>query len=116
MMDLLLIVLMAGIMLWFWQIRTMAETAKRYITKQCQLNNLQFLSIAQTRAKPFFGGQQFFSWAVDYQFEFSTDGENSYQGQVTLKANKVSNIVWPVYPEPSWISPPNSHRSCRRCG
>lgn len=113
--DVVLLMVLVFVGLWFWQLRQMAEASERHAKRACNSQNLQLLAVALQRARPAFGGNSGLSWRGSYLFEFSTDGVNRLQATMTLHGQTLLGIDWPVFPEPEWQHAPESkRRSC--CG
>jgi hypothetical protein len=81
----------------FYHQRKLAESARRYIAKYCEENTLQFMSIAKLKARIVIDKKRGIQWENHYHFEFSGDGESSYEGTLTLRGTKVKDIDMPVY-------------------
>ena len=105
----------ACVVLWFWQLRQLAEHAEVYAKRACQQQRVQYLSLASTRARPALGGNSGLTWRVAYAMEFSTDGLDRHTATLILHGPALLSIDWPVFPEPLWQAPPKQSR-CRSCG
>ncbi|GLP96731.1 DUF3301 domain-containing protein [Paraferrimonas sedimenticola] len=116
MTDLLLILGLIGIAALFWQLRQMAEQAKQFATRECARQNVQLLSVAQSNARPAFGGTSGIGWKADYQFEFSTDGINQFVGSIAMHGLRITKINWPIFPEPEWHEAPTARGKIGGCG
>lgn len=90
---LLIILLIVGV---FWRLRASSEAAKVYLDQYCNQASLQLISVArsQTQIKSFRGKLDFKS---TFNFEFSGNGEDSYQGQLIMAGLKVIDIELPAY-------------------
>ncbi len=72
----------------FWRIRAISETTYRYLTQYCSTHNLQLLSVSRARTRfSFKYGQP--DWHSFFNFEFSSNGEDKYNGQVELVGLRV---------------------------
>lgn len=87
MSNLIGILILFGICFVFWQQRRQSEIAKAAITNKCKQLELQLVSVA-------FGRHQLkhpdgrWNWITTYQFEFSSLGDDCYQGTLTMKGFK----------------------------
>ncbi|MBM7073031.1 DUF3301 domain-containing protein [Shewanella sp. OPT22] len=122
MTDLLLILGIALIAAFFWQLRQMAETSRRFSERESAKQRVQLLSVAMSSARPSLGGSTGLCWKATFLLEFSTDGINRYQAEFVMLHNRIISIDWPVFPEPDWMEAPasrgkiggccGSHKSC----
>ncbi|ABL99335.1 DUF3301 domain-containing protein [Shewanella amazonensis] len=111
MTDLLLLLGVALIAAFFWQLRQMAEIARMFAEKEAKRQNVQLLAIAQLSAKPTLGASTGIGWKASYLFEFSTDGINQYRGHIHMLGKKIQKIEWPIFPEPEWHQAPTARGS-----
>lgn len=81
----------------FWKQRRQTELAKNYIEHRCEQHSLQLISVARA--------EQTYGWPkgpldikTRYNFEFSTNGMNCYQGYVLMKGYRVQEMYMPPYP------------------
>lgn len=81
----------------FYYQRKLAESARRFVEKYCEDNNLQYISIAKLRARLVIDKKRGLMWRNHYCFEFSGDQESRYEGILILRGTKVENIDMPVY-------------------
>lgn len=74
----------------------MSEAVKLHLESYCEQRSLQLISVARhkVRIASYRGKLDFKSI---YNFEFSGNGEDSYQGQVTMIGLRVSDIELPAY-------------------
>ncbi|WP_339722941.1 DUF3301 domain-containing protein [uncultured Paraglaciecola sp.] len=98
-MNLYDLILLIGIFLlaaMFWRFRAISEALKTQLDAYCERQQLQLISVARvkTRIGSYKGKLDFLS---DFVFEFSGNGEDSYQGQVQMVGLKVLNIDTPAY-------------------
>ncbi|MCL9782772.1 DUF3301 domain-containing protein [Vibrio sp. S4M6] len=68
----------------FWQQRKQAEIAKLAISNKCKQLELQLVSVALGRHS-LKDEQGLWRWRTIYQFEFSSLGDDCYQGQLVMK-------------------------------
>lgn len=80
----------------FWHIRAITETANRYLAKFCEERGLQLLSVARFktrvamhRGKP--------DWHTVFEFEFSGNGEDKYNGKLEMKGKQAVDVDMPAY-------------------
>lgn len=81
----------------FWHQRKQSELAKQAITHRCEQVNVQLITIArnQSRLKRYNGR---FKFITRYDFEFSVNGINCYQGYALMKGMHLQEIHMPAYP------------------
>ncbi len=90
--------LVVCLFLWYFiYLRKVSECALRHIKSYCKKENLQFISLARHSSRLSFSKDLGPHWNSVFDFEFSGDGESSYQGQATLKGYKLDNIHVPMY-------------------
>ncbi|MCL1126677.1 DUF3301 domain-containing protein [Shewanella surugensis] len=114
-MDIFIILALVVIIVFFWQLRQMAEVSRVYVNQECQRQQVQLLAIAQHSARPSLGGHSGFTWKASYLFEFSTNGIDKYQGNIWMLGTKIQKIEWPVFPEPQWQDAPNPKGNIGSC-
>jgi len=90
----LLSILVVGIQ--FWRLRGIAEFSIDYARQYCDRNNLQFMSLARqkTRLTAFRGK---IDWKISYILEFSSNGEDAYEGELVSFGRNIIQIDLPVY-------------------
>lgn len=98
-MNLYDLILLIGIFLvaaMFWRFRAISEALKTQLDAYCERQQLQLISAARvkTRIGSYRGKLDFHS---DFVFEFSGNGEDSYQGQVKMIGLQVQHIDTPAY-------------------
>ncbi len=80
----------------FWQQRKQSELAKNAIAHYCKQHNLQLVSVAFGRHK-----RQTINkrrcWVTLYLFEFSSLGDDCYQGELTMQGFRVAYCHTPAY-------------------
>ncbi|KFZ37195.1 hypothetical protein HR45_12345 [Shewanella mangrovi] len=108
MTDFLMIAALVLIAAFFWQLRQMAEIARRYMERECARQRVQLVAIAMDAARPTLGGATGLGWRAGFMFEFSTDGINQFRGKLRMRGNQIEKIEWPIFPEPEWQQAPSS--------
>ncbi|CAH0538897.1 DUF3301 domain-containing protein [Vibrio marisflavi] len=68
----------------FWQQRRQAEVAKAAIAHKCKQLELQLVSVALGRHRLKDENGRWY-WNTSYQFEFSSLGDDCYQGTLIMK-------------------------------
>ena len=92
-------ILLLGLVGWaFWQQRRQAELAWQYRRRPCQPHEPQLLSPARTHRAL---GHKPLRLLTYYQFEFSSDGESHYQGQLCMQGLHVAGVELPPHRLPS---------------
>lgn len=86
-----------GVGWYFFYLRKIAEVGKRHAQQYCQQANLQLISVARQRSRLAINKQQGIYWLSHFNFEFSGDGESSYQGSMVLSGLKLTNVTVPPY-------------------
>lgn len=81
----------------FWQTRVMAEIAKNATDQYGEKHGLQILSLARIKLTPSRNERGHFCWQANYQFEFSSDGESYYLGNIVINGKRVKSIETPAY-------------------
>lgn len=81
----------------FYYQRKLAESARQFAHNYCEEKGLQFISIAKVKSRLVMDKHQGLRWRNHYEFEFSGDGQSSYEGTLILLGNKVQKIDTPVY-------------------
>lgn len=90
--------LFVSLIFWYFvYLRKVAEVGKRHAQNYCEQANLQFINVARRSSKLQFNKRYGIHWLTDFDFEFSGDGEASYQGQITLRGMKLENVDVPPY-------------------
>jgi hypothetical protein len=93
-LTVLLVILLIGVQ--FWRIRAITEKANQYLATYCETHQLQLISVARhkTRLGSYRGK---LDWQSDFNFEFSGNGENSYQGELLMSGLVILKIDTPAY-------------------
>ena len=77
--------------------RQIAEAARLHATKYCKKEHLQLISVARRQSRPKISKQDGLFMCSVFDFEFSSDGESHYQGNLTLKGVKLESIFLPPF-------------------
>ncbi|GLT17321.1 hypothetical protein GCM10007938_10980 [Vibrio zhanjiangensis] len=94
--DLLAIMVLFLIAFVFWQQRRQAELAKEIATRRCKQLDLQLLSIAlKGHYVKMPDGR--WCWHSIYQFEFSSLGDDYYQGQLVMRGLQLIRVQVPPH-------------------
>ncbi len=96
-MDVLVLTLIIAVVLQFWQLRKQAEIANKIAQQYCEKNDLQYIACARIKTKLIFFKRQFANWHSVYLFEFSGNGEDKNQGEITLEDCRLLDITTEVY-------------------
>jgi hypothetical protein len=100
--DLFAILLAALVCFGFWQQRKQSELAKVAVKRKCNQLDLQLVSVAfsahrlRTRDKKW-------RWHTRYHFEFSSLGDDCYQGELIMIGFRVSQFLLPPH---RYVEPP----------
>ena len=100
MIDLLNIIgfLFVCLLIWqFWLFRTSTEKAMSMIRQYCETHHLQLVSVARTSQKLKRSTKGHLNWLVEYQFEFSSNGENKYTATMSIFGDKALSFDVPPY-------------------
>ena len=88
------------VLLVFWYfvyLRKIAEMGNKHAQQYCEQANLQFIAVARRSSVLKFNKKYGIHWLSDFDFEFSGDGEASYQGTMILRGLKLENVTVPPY-------------------
>ncbi len=94
MSDLLWLLVIVGICIWFWQQRKQTEKAQVLIEQRCNELNLQLVSVAKERINLKLGDRFL---EQSFVFEFSSDSENCYQGRLYMLGQHQYHFDIPPY-------------------
>ncbi|RSD30626.1 DUF3301 domain-containing protein [Vibrio pectenicida] len=94
--DLLAILALCCIALVFWQQRRQAELAKTIATNKCKQLELQLLSVALKGHKAKMPDGTWY-WHSIYQFEFSSLGDDCYQGEIIMRGFQLIRVQLPPH-------------------
>ena len=102
MSEILVLILFAMLGTYFWASVKAKEIATRAGAVICQQKELQFLdqTVEQRKVRPGLDSRNNPCWIRYYQFEFATDGELRYEGQMILHGHRVYRITLDPYPDP----------------
>lgn len=94
--DVLLLVIIAAGGALFWRIRMISEAANRYLAQYCNTQQLQLISIARRRTRPMlYRGK--LDWRSEFDFEFSSTGQDCYTGSLTMNGLTVVTTETPPH-------------------
>lgn len=94
--DILFILFLVVIIAQFWRVRSIAESASRYLKNYCDEQHLQLISIARYKTKiGIHRGKP--DWVTQFIFEFSGNGTDRYTGTVSMKGTDVVAVETPPY-------------------
>jgi hypothetical protein len=96
MTDIFIVILLVTVCFIFWQQRRQAELAKLAATRKCKELNLQLLSVA-LKAHRFKSPTKKWFWHSEYNFEFSSMGDDCYQGTIIFQGFTVVDIILPPH-------------------
>ncbi|RUO25402.1 DUF3301 domain-containing protein [Aliidiomarina minuta] len=105
--NVLLLMLIAVIALLFWQLRQQSERAHYFAVQFCKQNQLQLLDISRRKGK-FSWQKRGPTWLADYNFGFSSDHEQRYEGTLRMANLQLRKIDTPVFREPEPAAPASS--------
>lgn len=94
--DLCVLLVISFVAFQFWRIRSISEMTKRYLATYCDQQHLQLISVARKKSTLGFGSGKM-DWRSTYYFEFSSNGEDAYTGEVELIGNKIIRTELPAY-------------------
>lgn len=94
--DILLLCIISAVVFQFWRIRAIAEHAKVYLTHYCEKNQLQLISVARHKTRLGVHRGKL-DWRTEFHFEFSGNGEDSYQGTLHMSGLTIVNTDLPAY-------------------
>ncbi len=94
--DLLAILGLTLICFLFWQQRRQAELAKLFATRKCDQLDLQFISIA-LKGHKLKTPDGVWRWHSIYQFEFSSLGDDCYQGTLIMQGFHLAKFDVPPH-------------------
>ncbi|MCG7490326.1 DUF3301 domain-containing protein [Vibrio sp. Of14-4] len=80
----------------FWQQRRQAELAKVIAAKKCKQLDLQLLNIALKKHSARMPDGRWY-WHSIYQFEFSSLGDDCYQGQLIMRGFSLIQVKVPPH-------------------
>lgn len=90
--------LAAFLIVWYFlYLRKISEAGQNHAQLHCKKENLQFISVARKSTRPSFDKVHGLFMKSTFEFEFSGDGESSYQGILFLNGIKLESVVLPPY-------------------
>ncbi|EKE84858.1 DUF3301 domain-containing protein [Idiomarina xiamenensis] len=90
-----------GLLGWlFWLWRQQSERARQQAQRYCQQQQLQLLEVYRGKGR-FCRHQGRLGWLSHFQFDFSSDGESRYQGDLWMFNGKLTSIETPAYRLPN---------------
>lgn len=90
--------LIAFLICWYFiYLRQVSESGKKHAQQYCKQEKLQFIAIARRYTRLSFSKRNGLYMKSAFDFEFSGDGESSYQGAVLLKGVKLDSVDMPAY-------------------
>ncbi|MFC4700037.1 DUF3301 domain-containing protein [Glaciecola siphonariae] len=96
MYNLIILLCIGAVALQFWRLRGISEHAIAFAQQYCKKENLQFISLARLntrltvhRGKP--------DWLIQYQLEFSSDGETQYTGLIKTHGKQILSVDLPAF-------------------
>lgn len=94
--ELVLILVLFWVGWQFWRIRAISESASEYLTGYCKKQGLQLISVSRrkTRIGSYRGK---LDWYTEFNFEFSGNGEDAYQGALVMRGRQVTETTLPPY-------------------
>ena len=85
-----------AVALQFWRLRGIAESTIAFAQRYCEKEGLQFMSLARTRTRmSIVRGKP--DWHINYQLEFSSDGETQYIGNIRTHGKQILSVDLPVF-------------------
>ncbi len=103
-MNEILILLLLFFIAWFiWSGIRSKEIACKIGEIQCQKNNVQFLDQTVERRKLSLSrdSRKNPCWFRSYHFEFATNGEHRYEGNIEMYGHQIKSITMDPYPDSS---------------
>ena len=94
--DLTVLLVILLIVLQFWRIRAITEKANQYLASYCKTHQLQLISVARHKTR-LGSNRGKLDWQSDFVFEFSGNGENSYQGELVMSGLAIVKVDTPAY-------------------
>lgn len=82
---------------YFFYLRKVSEVALQHVNRYCEKEQLQFIAIARRSSRFKFNKKEGFYLFTLFDFEFSGDGESSYEGSLSMKALKLYRVELPAY-------------------
>ncbi|GMM68318.1 DUF3301 domain-containing protein [Alteromonas sp. MTD1] len=80
----------------FWRVRGISERSNSFLKQYCDTHGLQLLSVARSKTRfSFKYGKP--DWQSTFVFEFSSNGEDRYSGEVEMIGLRVIRTEVPPY-------------------
>ncbi|MEP0356598.1 MAG: DUF3301 domain-containing protein [Paraglaciecola sp.] len=94
--DLIILVIILCLFAMFWRFRAISEQVKVSLEQYCDKHNIQLISVARTntRISSYRGKLDFHT---EFSFDFSGNGEDSYQGKVFMIGLHTLKVDTPAY-------------------
>ena len=93
--DIVVLLVIVTFALQFWRVRAISEKANDYLRQYCEKNGLQLISVARRKTRLAARGK--LDWHTEFNFEFSSNGEDSYQGSMTMIGLSIVSTDLPVH-------------------
>jgi hypothetical protein len=106
MIQLIFLMTLLSLCCWFFMQRKVAENAVKIAKKACQKQNVQFLNCFRTDTKWIWYPLKNSGMYMQYNFEFSSGGQDRFQGYMIFRGQYFQTIHWPVFNEPTWEQAP----------
>lgn len=90
-------ILIGSVIYFFWLNRKVAEAANIHAKRQCEQLNVQLMSVACTKRRFGFLKNSKPGIKSEFMFEFSSDGENAYQGMMFMENELLKQVVVPPH-------------------
>ncbi|WP_038177162.1 MULTISPECIES: DUF3301 domain-containing protein [Vibrio] len=94
--DLFAILGLVCLCLLFWQQRRQAELVKTIAARQCKQLDLQLISVA-LKGHKLKTPDGVWRWHSVYQFEFSSLGDDCYQGNIIMQGFQLAKVDLPPH-------------------
>ncbi|MFB9214610.1 DUF3301 domain-containing protein [Vibrio sinaloensis] len=94
--DLLAILALAMLCFLFWQQRRQAELAKAIAARKCEQMDLQLISVA-LKGHKLKTPDGVWRWHSIYHFEFSSLGDDCYQGTLIMQGFHLAKVDLPPH-------------------
>ncbi len=94
--NILVLTIIIAISILFWRIRGISEFANRYINDYCRQHNLQLISVARRRTRLSWKSGKL-DWLTQFNFEFSSTGDDSYTGEAWFNGYRVQSTQIPPH-------------------
>lgn len=97
-MENIYLLLIASLFIWFfWSLRKIEEMAVKHANHYCEQQQLQFIALARLGVRFRFNKRLGPHLLTNFALEFSSDGESSYTGELTMKGLKLDRVELPPY-------------------